>query len=546
MDYKWKIISKTINKKDKNWLTYVLAKNRGLYSKKQLDEFLCPNLNQILNLKLTNTSKAVNRIIKAIKNQEKIIVYSDYDADGICGSAIVWETLYDLGADIIPYVPDRIKEGYGLYTPTIKKLAFNGINLIITVDHGISAVDQISEANKLGVDVIVTDHHVKPKILPKASAIVHSTNVAGAGVAWRFCYDFVKEYKPTYTKQLINKLELAAIATIADLVPLIGENRAIVKIGLEKLQKTKRPGLVSLLRATSIKGLINSYDIGHIIAPRINAMGRIKHGIDALRLICAKKQSQADSLASLLSKTNVKRQDLTTTTITSALEKVDKSQLIGVIADSSWHEGIIGLVASRLVEFHYKPMVVISVGQKISKGSARSIPGFNIIEAIRQSSELLVDAGGHPMAAGFTIKSIYIEAFSKKINAYAQKTITEEMLAPSFNIECQLDPQDINKQTLELIKTFEPFGVANPSPIFLTKSMTVEDLRGVGNNSQHLKLQLNGINAIGFNLGEKRYNLRPGYSVDIVFTLEEDNYNNNNKIQINIKDLRLSNTKLSN
>ena len=536
----WRLKTKNYSPKVNNWLSFVLAKNRGLATKKQLDDFLNPSLNQILNVKLTDTQKAIQRIIKAIGKKEKVIVYSDYDADGICGSAIMWETLFDLGADVLPYVPHRINEGYGFYIPSIEKLASSGVSLIVTVDHGVTAVKQIEAAQKLGIDVIVTDHHLLPKSLPKPYALVHSVQLCGAAVAWRFCFDLIAKFKPSYKKILISKLELAAIATIADLVPLTGANRAIVKLGLEILASTVRPGLKSLISESNINYQIGSYEIGHILAPRINAMGRIEHGLDALRLICAKSTKSADELARLLSKTNTKRQELTTNAITQAVDLVTKEHLVGVVSHKSWHEGVIGLVASRLVEVHHKPMVVISRGEQFSKGSARSIPGFNIVDAIRASSEYLIDAGGHPMAAGFTIETRHIETFSRKINAYAQGKLTEDLLERVINIECELEKSDINSKTLSQIKTFEPYGIANPQPVFLTKGILVEDVRGVGQDNKHLKLQLDNIGAIGFNMGEERSRLRPGYLIDVVYTIDSDRFNGRSKIQMKIKDFKIA------
>ena len=537
----WKLASKPPPKKSKDWLIQILAKNRGLNTKKQLDEFLNPNLEQILAVKLSGLEKGVSRAIQAIKNKEKIIVYSDYDADGICATAIMWETLYDLGADVMPYVPHRVREGYGLAKDAISELAKKGVDLIITVDHGVTAVEQVEHAKSLGVDVIITDHHVLPDKLPKSIALVHTTDLCGTGVSWRFCYELIKKLAPNYEDKLIEKLELAAIATIADLVPLIGGNRAIVKLGLVTLTKTKRPGIRALLNASGVSGDIGTYEIGHILAPRINAMGRIEHGLDSLRLICAKNQSQADKLAQLLARTNSKRQDLTASAITRAMDLVLKDDAVGVIANTSWHEGVIGLVASRLVETHHKPMIVISQGEVYSKGSARSIPGFNIVEAIRQSSEFLVDAGGHPMAAGFTIETRHIEAFRQKLNKYARTIITEEILTPVIKIECELQKEEITRETYQIVKKFEPYGMANPEPLFLTRNMVVEEARGVGQDSKHLKLQVDGFGAIGFNLGEHRSEIRPGYMVNLVYTIAQDNYNDNNNLQLKIKDLQINN-----
>lgn len=518
----------------------ILAQNRELTTAQKLRNFLNPTFEQITSVNIGKTQKAVDRVKAAIKNREKIIVYSDYDADGISATAIMWETLNDLGANIMPYVPHRIKEGYGLFIPAIQELAKSGVKLIITVDHGVTAVEQVEAAKKLGIDVIISDHHVLPKNQPQPFALIHTTDLCGAGVSWRLCWDIVKSLKPDYQNTLIEKLELAALATIADLVPLVGANRAIVKLGLEKLTNTKRPGIKSLMAASNLKGAIGTFEIGHILAPRINAMGRIEHGLDALRLICAKNKNQAEELTRLLTKTNSRRQDLTVKAIDDAIKMVKVQQLVGVVANDSWHEGVIGLVASRLVEAHHKPMIVISRGEQKSKGSARSIPGFNIIEAIRASSEFLVDAGGHPMAAGFTIETRHIESFTTKINAYADTILTDEILSPVIEVECELKGDMISNQILEVIKKFEPYGVANPSPLFLTKNMIVEDVRSVGADNRHLKLQLDGLGAIGFNLGEKRAQIRPGYLVDLVYSIEPDHYAGNGNIQLKIKDLAIS------
>lgn len=517
-----------------------MAQNRGLTSPQNLKNFLNPTLDQILAVKLSQVEKGVRRVVEAVKNRQKIIVYSDYDADGLCATAIAWETLYDLGANVLPYVPHRLTEGYGLSKKAISKLASDGANLIITVDHGVTAVAQVEHARKLGVDVVITDHHVLPNEKPKPVALVHSTELCGAGVSWRFCAEIVKSLKPQYQDKLVDKLELAALATIADLVPLIGGSRAIVKLGLEKLTATKRPGILALIKSSQITGSIGTYEIGHILAPRINAMGRIEHGLDSLRLLCAKSQTQADELAKLLTKTNTRRQDLTTKAIDHARSQVSED-LIGVVHHETWHEGVIGLVASRLVEYFYRPMIVISRGEKFSKGSARSIPGFNIVEAIRASSQYLVDAGGHPMAAGFTIETRHIEVFKTSINKYAQKILTVDLLNRSLEIECELERRDINLENLKIISTFEPFGIGNQEPLFLTKNMLVEDVRAVGQDSKHVKLQVDGMNAIGFNMGDLRAELRPGYKVDVVYSLAEDKYNGNNSIQLKIKDLAISN-----
>lgn len=536
----WKVSEKKVTK-GKNWLLRLLLKNRGLTEVNQIKAFLDPSFSDLEKVKLSQVPRAIERIKKAIEKKEKIIVYSDYDADGISATAIMWETLNDLGASVMPYIPHRIKEGYGLAIPAIDELKNQGVSLIITVDHGVTATKQVAHANKIGVDVVVTDHHVLPKDLPATAALVHTTELCGAGVSWRLCWDLVNHLSPKLKPLLLERLELAAIATIADLVPLLGANRYIVKQGLKILSNTKRIGINALMRASSITPPIGTYEISHMLAPRINAMGRIEHGMDALRLLCTRNRDHAEELARTLARTNTKRQDLTQKAIETAFTLVNKEEKIGVIHDSSWHEGVIGLVASRLVESFNKPMIVIAKGEVFSKGSARSIPGFNIVEAIRSSSEYLVDGGGHPMAAGFTIESRHIESFSQKINTYAQSKITEELLTPKVNIECELKGEDLNLSTLKIIKQLSPFGVGNPEPVFMTKKMLVEDVRPVGQANAHLRLQLGGFSAIAFNMGEKRSMLRPGQQIDLAYSITEDRYTKNGNIQLKVKDIPVSN-----
>jgi len=534
----WKIKAKNFPK-TKDWLPKILAKNRGITTNRELQDFLNPSLEQILEIKITDIDKAIKRIEKAIDAKEKIIVYSDYDADGICATGVMWETLYDLGADVMPHVPHRIKEGYGLSNISIDELAKKGTNLIITVDHGVTAIKQVEHAKKLGIDVVITDHHVMGIKTPDSVALVHTTKLCGAGVAWRFCYELIKKRKSSYLPKLREKLDLAAIATIADLVPLTSANRAIVTIGLKELANANRPGLAALADGARIKKEIGTREIGHILAPRINAMGRIEHGLDALRLICTKKKDEAHKLSIILSKTNSKRQELTKKAITQAKEIINPKHDLPIVVSKNWHEGIIGLVAARLMENYHKPVIAIAQGEEFSKGSARSISGFNMVEAIQALKDLLVDGGGHPMAAGFTIETKKIPLFSRKINEYAQSRITSDLVVKQIDIECELAVNDITRKNLEVLNKFEPFGMANPEPIFITKNMVVEDIRTVGSAGDHLKLQLSGFNAIGFNIGEAKASLRPGYFLDLAFTLAEDKYNGNGAIQLKIVDMKV-------
>jgi single-stranded-DNA-specific exonuclease len=547
---KWQVESKVDLSKSKDVISDViklLIENRKLTSKKEIDGFLDPKLSDITleNLKINKAEieKSIKRIKKAIKDKEKIIVFGDYDVDGICGSAILWETLNSLKANVMPYIPSRFDEGYGLSKEGIDNLiSKEKINLIITVDNGIVAKDAVDYANEKGIDVIVTDHHVSNEKLPNAFAIIHTTLLCGAGVAYIFSKEILKEK--------INKederLSLVVLATIADLVPLIGANRTFVKYGLISLSKTKRPGILSLIEKSKIKKEdIGVYEIGHIIAPRLNAMGRLSSAMDSLRLICTTSKKRADELSEVLTKTNLERQQLTVELIENAKHQVAKKELKNLIfiADKSYQQGIIGLVAGRLVEEYYLPSIVISKGEKLSKASARSVKGFNIIEFLRTASDLLVDVGGHPMAAGFTVETDKLELLEKKLFDNAKKLIKKEYLEQILRIDAILPSKYINNDLFKNISNLAPFGMANPEPIFLSKDLLIEQVRFVGNDNKHLKFRfkdnISGISfdGIAFGLGgTHKFNV--GDIVEVVYSLDENVWNGRSNLQMKIKDLK--------
>ncbi|EKD65083.1 MAG: hypothetical protein ACD_50C00197G0010, partial [uncultured bacterium] len=345
---KWKTLN-TSQKLETEDVIKILLENRGLKTKKEIDEFLNPKLEQVniksIGIDKTELRKAIERIVKAIKNKEKIVVFGDYDADGICGTAILWETLHSMGADVMPYIPHRIEEGYGLSETGIKnlKLKIKNCGLIITIDNGIVANKAVDFANKAGIDVIVTDHHVPSKKLPDALAIVHTTKLCGAGVAYLLSQEIKNGEED-------NHLELVALATVADLVPLVGANRTLVKFGIEKLRQTKRIGLLELYKESGLRqSEIGVYEIGHIIAPRLNAMGRLEDGIESLRLLCTNNQEKARMLAYKLGSTNRQRQELTIQAVEHArLEVISKKSEIKslmFISHESYQQGVIGLVA---------------------------------------------------------------------------------------------------------------------------------------------------------------------------------------------------------
>ena len=566
--YKWQILEQNLNSTklsaDKEEeIIKILLKNRGLNKKKEIEAFLYPDLG---NLTLINAGisqkelrKALERIKKAIKNNESVSVYTDYDADGICAGAIVWESLYSLGVKVLPYVPHRVNEGYGLSKKGISNISEKqGATLIITVDHGITAVEKIDYAKKLGIDVIIIDHHLKPGKTPKAIALIHTTRICATGVAWFFC-NYINTHL-TQKKFSISELEslkhrnldLVALATIADLVPLKNTNRIFVFFGLRELNQTKRIGLNELIKGSGLnKGKLGVFEIGYILAPRINALGRLSHALDALRLLCTRDSDKARKIVNILTTTNLERQKLTESSLLKAIEIVKKESLflgqkskrgqkLIFISHESFQEGIIGLIAGKLVEEFNLPSIVLSMGEKFSKASARSINGFNIVESIRQARDLLLDVGGHPMAAGFTILTENITKLKKRMMNIASEKIIDDDLQKVIKIDLEIDITDITFKLFYSIQRLAPFGIGNPEPIFLSRNVTVSNASLVGKKKQHLKFSLKAtplIKAIGFGLGEFYQKIIPNTVLDIVYTINIDSWNSNS-LQLKLKDVK--------
>lgn len=545
-------------------LIKLILKNRGLVKKTEIDRFLNPPHPRTLTAKAVSIAEkqlnnSIDRIIKAIKNKESIVVYSDYDADGITGGAIMWETLHHLGASVMPYIPDRVREGYGLSILGIDRVINNyQPKLIITVDHGITSYEKVAYAQSRGVEVIVTDHHVKPQKLPQC-LLVHTTELCGAGIAWFVCKELFssqwvvrsEQRKPTdnFKKEL---LALATIGTIADMVPLTGANRSIAKYGLQALNQTQRIGLLELVSEAGLSlGQITAYEVSHILAPRLNAMGRLLHALDALRLLCTRNKTQAVNLATKLGLTNQERQQLTLDHLDLAIiqveERLKQSQDLRLlfIADEQYNQGVIGLVAGKLTEKYYLPAIVVSQDKKVSKASARSIKGFNIVEAIRSCADILLEVGGHPMAAGFSIESHLLDELKTRLEEYAFTQIDESLLTPVLDIDLELDFSNINEQLWQQILHLAPFGIGNPVPIFASRGVRVLDARLVGRDKQHLKLKLMGhegdiLEAIGFNLGEYYHQLTFDQPIDVAYALTLNEWNGKRQVELKLKDVQVS------
>lgn len=535
---KWELVNKS--KEDGDSILKALLENRGIRTKKQTNDFFDPKIPSKLTLKEIELKKVqVEKVVKRIKQakakKESVIVYGDYDADGICATAILWETLYKLGLDALPYIPERFSEGYGINAQSVEKLKKRNENLklIITVDNGIVAHEGIKKASELGIDVIVTDHHQRDKKKLGTNFVIHSTHTSGSALSWILSKEI--------TKKTPDSLDLVAIGTIADQIPLTGINRSFVKHGLEALNNTKRLGIKAILREARIEK-IGTFEVGYIIAPRLNATGRLTHAIDSLRLICTKNFYKANELSLSLGRVNKKRQKI----VEEVLEKTEKSvkkekDKIIVISDKNYHEGVIGLAAGKITQKYYRPSIVMSVKKDLAKASARSIEGFNIIKAIKKLEDLIIEGGGHPMAAGFSIKTKNIDKFKKEINKEAKTKLTKKILTPKLKIDLNLQFNQLNQTLMDGLKKLEPFGMGNRTPLFMTKKVKVVEVKKVGSKGNHLKLKLeqNGLifDAIFFN-PPTSYILHLSSTVDVVYNLEENTFNGKTTLQLKIKDLK--------
>ena len=545
---KWEILHATSPEKlNRDQVRTILLENRGVKTKKEVEEFLHPKLSDVtvdhVEIDKAQLKKAVERVRNAIEKKEKIVVYGDYDVDGITGTAILWESLHSKTTEVVPYIPHRVDEGYGLSVKGITNVLEQhpDTKVIVSVDNGIVANEAVTFANEKGLEVIITDHHTVGETLPDAYAIVHTTHVCGASVGWLFAKEVIGEEENDH-------LSLVALATVADLVPLTGSNRTLLKYGLEILRKTTRPGLLALSKEAQIEvEKIDVYTIGHVIAPRLNAMGRLESAMDSLRLLCTTNTKRAKELADKLGATNRERQVLTSSTVEHAKQAVmhlNKKTKILFIHHESYEEGVIGLVAGKLVETFYLPAIVLSKKDDVSKASARSIAGFNIIDAIRKTSDLLVNAGGHPMAAGFTVKTENIFLLQEALEQIAEEAIDETMLLRILRIDMSLPLEMVDKTLYDVITSLSPFGMKCPEPIFVS-DVVIQNVRQIGIEGKHLKLQVSpGDNkpmtydAIAFGMGKYASDLKKGDKVQLVYAIAENTWNGRTNLQLLIKDIQ--------
>ncbi len=534
-----------------NSVVDILLANRDIKTKEEKEEFFNPTHPNELSLKELKidekeSQKAVKRLQKAIENKEHIVVYGDYDADGVCATAILWQTLYKYTKTVTPFLPDRFVDGYGLHAEAIEKLKAKDekLSLIVTVDNGIVANDAVKSANDLGIDVIVTDHHQVGKKLPKAHAIVHTDLICGSGVAWIVSRELDKSLTAN-SQSTSDLLDLAAIGTISDQMPLVDLNRSFVKHGLGTLNKTKRCGLLALFENANVQpGTIGTYEVNFLIAPRINAMGRLESAMDSLRLMCTTNTKRAQDLSRTLGKINLERQKMVEEMVLHAKTEAAKREWLGaiVLAHETYHEGVIGLIASKLVEEFYRPAIVLSRKDGISKASARSIHGFNIIENIRKLDHLLSGGGGHPMAAGFSIETTKIGEFALEMETISKEILTDDLLQRTLLVDTELPFSVISDKLLVNLADFNPVGIGNPTPLFVTKGVHIEKASLIGTNKNHIKMSLSQndevFEAIAFNFGEVFPTLSPKDPIDIIYSPEMNHWNGKSTIQLKVKDIK--------
>lgn len=549
-----KLVNEICEKYNLNKVIGKIIVNRHVVNDEDVRIFITPTRDDFHNPFLfKGMDIAVDRIIKAINNKEKILIYGDYDVDGITSTTVLKKYLMDRGISVDTYIPNRLHEGYGLNKKAIDTIKERNIDLIITVDCGISAIEEVDYAVRLGMDIIVTDHHEVGEKLPNALAVIDAKRkdntypfraLAGVGVVFKLiqALSIKLEIKP---EEYLKYLDLVCVGTISDIVPLEGENRTIAKLGLMLIKVTRNLGLRELIKSSGYKE-IDSNTISFGVAPRINACGRMGHEEEALKLFLAEDLESATKITKELNEYNTLRQSTEKAIYEEAVQQIEKNHLDAnnsiVLGGKGWHHGVIGIVSSKVTDKYYKPSILLSFEDNIAKGSGRSVPGFDLYEGLAKCEDLLEKYGGHSMAVGLTIKKENLENFKERFEQIAKEKNIKE-LVPIIYIDDELKLKDINMDLVKSISILEPFGEANKVPLFLIRNLKIDSIRALS-EGRHLKLTLRDenfvINAIGFELGYLAEEYRIGDRIDVVGTLEINSFNGFSSIQINMKDIRKS------
>ena len=561
MNKKWEIYQTNEEKVEKlqekyklNRLLSTLLTNRGITEEAEITKFLNPKRSDFYDpFGMPDMEKAAERILKAIKDKEQIIIYGDYDVDGITSVTVLKSFLEERGIQVNVYIPNRLNEGYGLNKTAMEEIAKQGNKLMITVDCGITAVDEVEYAKTFGIETIITDHHEPAEELPKAIAVVDAKrkdnkyecrNLAGVGVVFKLIQALSIKLGLD-PKEYLKYLDIVCVGTISDIVPLTDENRVIVKLGLKLVEQTKNLGLKEILQSCGYSK-INSTTISFGVAPRINACGRMGHQEEALNLLLSKEENEVKELTQKINEYNKTRQEIEKNIYNEAVEQIEKegldTQNTIVVSGKGWHHGVIGIVSSKITELYFKPSILLCYDNELAKGSGRSIPGFDLHDALMKCQDTIEKFGGHSMAIGITIKKDNFDKFANELEQIAKDSKIDEIV-PIINVDAKINLNEVSRETVESLKQLEPFGEGNKTPIFALKNLKVDSIRSLS-EGKHIKMTLKDgnsvVNAIGFNLGYLADEYRIGDKIDVVGTLEINSFNGVDSLQINLKDVMKS------
>jgi single-stranded-DNA-specific exonuclease len=570
MQKRWKInpqsksedinkLSSKLNNLDST-LTNILLQ-RGIDTFDKAKSFFRPNLDEIHDpFLMKDMDKAVDRLNKAIKNEEKILIYGDYDVDGTTSVALVYSYLRNHYNNLNYYIPDRYTEGYGISYQGIDYAAENNFKLIIALDCGIKAIEKVSYATEKGVDFIICDHHRPGDKIPKAVAVLDQKRedcnypykeLSGCGVGFKLMQAWTQHNKKDETK-LLEYLDLLAVSTCADIVPITGENRVFVHYGLKQINENPRLGIKTMIELAALKKELTTTDVVFTIAPRINAAGRIESGNKAVEMLVEEDTTKVIAFGKSINILNTDRKDLDRDITAEALKMIDDNKALQnkkttVLFQENWHKGVIGIVASRLIETYYRPTIILTESNGKATGSARSVNEFDVYNAIDACSDLLEQFGGHKYAAGLTMKLENLDAFIQKFEEVVTAQINPELLIPQINIDAPLNLNQINDKFYQILKQFAPTGPSNMRPVFISENVFItSNSRKIGGDQTHLRLEVFQeenpdikFNCIGFGLGDILNELDEGIPFSIVYNIEENHWNGTTTLQLNLKDLKI-------
>jgi len=537
--------------------------SRGIDTYEKARSFFRPSLEDLHDpFLMDGMSVAVERVVQALQRGEQITVYGDYDVDGTDGTAMVWSFLKSIGGKAAYIIPDRMKDGYGLSHAGVDRAREMGTTLIVSVDCGITAVEQIAYARSIGIDTIICDHHEPGTVLPDAVAVLDTLkptcsypfkSLCGCGVAYKFVQalassDYIAgKLGDQADRRLSQYLQYVTLATTADIVPLGGENRTLVKLGLDLINFDPLPGIRALVETSGFRrDKISAGQIVFVLAPRINAVGRLGDAGRAVQLLTAESYERALELARVMEDENSQRRKIDEETFTQAqriveeLLDADNDSAI-ILHQESWHPGVIGIVASRLVERYYRPTILMTTVDGVAKGSARSVSGFNIYEALRRCEDKIIQFGGHKYAAGLTVEVDRVDEFREAFKQVANELLTEELRTPEIRIDAELQLADLTPKFVRVLSQFAPFGPDNMRPVFAVRDVEVMGQpRIVGRNHLRFKVRNNGyvVDAIGFNLGDLMPRVRQGARVDLAFSLDEGEFAGETVLQLKVRDIK--------